>query len=80
MSESDNYTVKICDYYDSSVCDESDAYFSIESSPMITITSPNGGEVWSPGSSESITWDEYITAMNNFQSHGVIVRSLSNSI
>ena len=25
------------------------------------------------------SWDQYITALNNFQSHGVIVRALSNS-
>jgi subtilase-type serine protease len=25
------------------------------------------------------SWDQYITALNNFQSHGVIVRSISNS-
>ena len=30
-------------------------------------------------SANKTSWDQYITAMNNFQSHGVIVRSLSNS-
>ncbi len=28
----------------------------------ITVTSPNGGEVWSPGSTQSITWDENISS------------------
>jgi len=37
------------------VLDESDAPFTIQA-PSITITSPNGGEIWDMGSTYSITW------------------------
>jgi hypothetical protein len=37
--------------------DVSDANFSIVSSgPTVSVTSPNGGEVWEGGSTQSITW------------------------
>ena len=61
QTESDYYQIKIYDYYDASVYDLSDSYFTIEesssSTPSITVTSPNGGEDWERGSSQSITWD-----------------------
>ena len=46
------------DYWETILSDYSDNYFTIQqaSSPTITITSPNGGENWEPGSSHSITW------------------------
>ncbi|MFN8176402.1 MAG: Ser-Thr-rich GPI-anchored membrane family protein [bacterium] len=37
------------------VYDFSNAYFTIDS-PTITLTSPNGGEVWDVGSTHTITW------------------------
>lgn len=36
--------------------DVSDAVFTISQPPSITVTSPNGGEVWETGSSHPITW------------------------
>ncbi|MDP6861177.1 MAG: Ser-Thr-rich GPI-anchored membrane family protein [Candidatus Marinimicrobia bacterium] len=60
QTESDYYRIKIYDYYDESVYDLSDNYFTIgessSSTPSITVTSPNGGENWEPGSNETITW------------------------
>ena len=45
------------DYWENISSDYSDNYFTIQqaSSPTITVTSPNGGENWEPGSSHSIT-------------------------
>jgi hypothetical protein len=37
------------------VSDKSNDFFTI-SSPSITVTSPNGGEVWTLGTTENITW------------------------
>jgi hypothetical protein len=36
--------------------DTSDAVFSITPTPVITVTSPNGGEIWAGGTLENITW------------------------
>jgi len=38
------------------ISDTSDGYFTILE-PTIEVTSPNGGEVWEPGTDEAITWD-----------------------
>jgi len=40
------------------VFDQSDEYFTI-SHPKITITEPNGGEIWTPGDAETITWENF---------------------
>ena len=42
---------------DGSAADTSDAAFTIIIPPSITVTSPNGGEVWRIGESETITWE-----------------------
>ncbi len=47
--------VKISDVDNSSLSDVSDNVFTIYS-PSVTITSPNGGEVWKPGSNQFIAW------------------------
>jgi Leucine-rich repeat (LRR) protein len=39
-----------------SASDESDGMFSIIPAATITVTSPNGGENWAPGSAHNITW------------------------
>jgi RHS repeat-associated protein len=44
------------DAADGEPSDVSDAVFSIELSNSITVTSPNGGEVWEIGSTQTITW------------------------
>jgi hypothetical protein len=46
--------VKIIDEGDATVFDESDADFSIKGS--VTVTSPDGGEVWIVGETRNITW------------------------
>lgn len=50
------YTIKI-KQQGAPVSDESNAAFTIESAPPITVTSPNGGESWEIGSSQTITWE-----------------------
>jgi hypothetical protein len=42
--------------------DDSDAAFSILEPPQITVTSPNGGEVWTIGGIEKITWTSVSTS------------------
>ncbi len=59
-----DYSVRLgwFDYCGPSVEDASDVAFSIVGStplPDITVTSPNGGEVWAADTTESITWDSY---------------------
>ncbi|MCP4152288.1 MAG: hypothetical protein GY757_31410 [bacterium] len=44
---------------DGSVADSSNAVFTIEpapADPVISVTSPNGGEIWKVGSTEPVTW------------------------
>jgi len=49
--------IKITEFSNSSIYDESDAVFSITPvSNSVTVTSPNGGEVLSVGSTQIITW------------------------
>ncbi|RKY30980.1 MAG: hypothetical protein DRP68_05550, partial [Candidatus Omnitrophota bacterium] len=47
--------VKVTSLSDSSVSDASDLNFRIKG--VITVTAPNGGEVWIVGSTQNITWD-----------------------
>ena len=50
--------IRVCDA-DGDPCDMSDAVFTIDAcAPVetITVTSPNGGESWCVGSSQTITW------------------------
>jgi len=54
---SDTVKVKVTTEVPPLLEDESDDYFKIYS-PAITVTSPNGGEVWPvPGPEQEITWD-----------------------
>jgi len=55
-----NCLVRISDT-DRSPSDVSDAVFTIDST-YITITSPNGGEIWYVDSTYDITWDSYGTS------------------
>jgi photosystem II stability/assembly factor-like uncharacterized protein len=52
---SDECLIKISEVTDSIVNDISDAVFTI-SPPNITVTSPNGNEIWTNGSEYDITW------------------------
>jgi hypothetical protein len=48
--------VRIIDLNALAPADTSDAVFSIVGEPTIAVTSPNGGESWTPGSTRDITW------------------------
>jgi plastocyanin len=52
--------VRITSLTYASAVDISDANFTITSGPFITVTSPNGGETWADGSSQTITWSSNI--------------------
>jgi hypothetical protein len=54
--------VKVTDVTDATVSDESNADFSIMGG--FTVTSPNGGEVWTVASGQSITWNTDGTVAN----------------
>ncbi len=54
VSAGTGYTIKIIEAA-SGVNDSSNASFTIID-PIITVTSPNGGEVWKMGSTQTITW------------------------
>ncbi|MBN2120281.1 MAG: DUF2341 domain-containing protein [Candidatus Omnitrophica bacterium] len=47
--------VRITDNTESLITDDSDAVFSIVN-PVLTVTAPNGGELWTVGDTENITW------------------------
>ncbi|MBV6511219.1 MAG: hypothetical protein FMNOHCHN_00698 [Ignavibacteriaceae bacterium] len=53
---SNNCKIRISDAADGTPSDESDAVFSIAPEPAITVFTPNGGELWSFGTSQAITW------------------------
>ncbi len=54
--------VKITDLANTAVFDTSDANFAIRGS--FTLNSPNGGEVWTVGTSQNITWTRTGTILN----------------
>jgi len=51
-----NYVVKITSLTNANGNDLSNNFFTITAAPTITVTSPNGGESWSIGSTYPITW------------------------
>jgi hypothetical protein len=54
-----DYGVRVTSLEDTSVKDSSDGAFCIEAAPAtvtVTVTSPNGGESWALGSTQTITW------------------------
>ncbi|MCW9065635.1 MAG: T9SS type A sorting domain-containing protein [Ignavibacteriaceae bacterium] len=53
---SDQCLIKICDVSNPTFCDQSDSTFTIAPIPEITVTQPNGGEVWEVNSTHNITW------------------------
>ena len=78
--------VKVTDLNDATVFDESNANFTIRGA--FTLTSPNGGEKWKVGSSQTITWTTFGTIPNaklEYSTDGgatfpnVIVASVANS-
>ncbi len=50
-------TIRISDASNSTIRDLSNAYFKVvPETPTITVTSPNGGDVWAVGALKNITW------------------------
>lgn len=82
-SPSVNCLVRVTDYYDTAVKDVSDAVFTINAPvPTVTVTTPNGGQNWSAGTSQYIYWSSsYITnvkleySINNGNSWTTIISS-----
>jgi hypothetical protein len=52
-----DYRIKVSSTLNSSYYDYSDNNFSIAGLSNITVTSPNGSEIWQRGTSHNITWD-----------------------
>jgi hypothetical protein len=48
--------VRVSEADDGSPSDTSNAVFTISDEPIIQVTSPNGGESWPVGSTQTITW------------------------
>jgi hypothetical protein len=59
---SDSCLVRITDTATGGPSDTSDAIFTISSIPFITVSSPNGGEIWEVGSDHDITWTSINTS------------------
>ncbi|MCH7973564.1 MAG: hypothetical protein IH949_06710, partial [Bacteroidetes bacterium] len=59
VTQASDYTVVITSVTNGIVTDVSDANFTIQTS-SISVTSPNGGEIWDIGSSNNITWTDNI--------------------
>lgn len=55
-TDSDNCLIRITDINQTSVVDQSDAVFSINANDDIIVTSPNGGENWEVGTTQTIDW------------------------
>jgi hypothetical protein len=55
LTAGEDYKVRVTCNSDTNVYDLSDSNFTIGS--PITVTSPNGGEVWVAGTSQDITWN-----------------------
>ncbi|OLD78247.1 MAG: hypothetical protein AUG87_01935 [Candidatus Rokubacteria bacterium 13_1_20CM_4_70_14] len=77
--------VRVTNVNDSTVFDDSDANFKIQGA--LTVTSPNGGEKWTVGSSRAITWTRTGSVANvkleyskdNFATATVIAASTPNT-
>src|SRR3989449_971976 len=77
--------VRVTNVNDSTVFDDSDANFKIQGA--LTVTSPNGGEKWTVGSSRAITWTRTGSIANvmreyskdNFATRTVITASTPNT-
>ena len=55
LEPGDAYEVRLVSS-DGNLTDTSNGNFSLQSGPTITIISPNGGETWETGTTETITW------------------------
>ena len=78
LTPMNNYKVRIHSTSDLDIEDYSDNYFSIRSgsSSSINVNTPNGGETWTLGSSQNITWSS-----NNFPGYiGIQLYSGTNYV
>jgi len=79
-----DYRIKVSSILNAAITDMSDADFSISSgSPggSVTVTSPNGGEGWQKGTTQTITWTDNLTENVKIEliKGGVTTTVLSNS-
>ena len=86
-NDSGNCLIRVTDKNNTSVLDQSDATFTISPNEDIIITSPNGGESWEVGSSQTTTWVSAPTtsryyvyySVNNGSSWTNLTNTYSNS-
>ena len=85
---STEYKVKISSAVNPLISDMSDANFSINAGiigTFVTVTSPNGGETWTAGTANTITWTSDVTGylrillLKNGLQYAVIARALPNT-
>ena len=64
LTAASDYSIRVTDTANSSYSDTSNATFTLTASPTcaITVTAPNGGETWSKGQPQTITWSSSGTA------------------
>lgn len=55
-TQATNCKVRISDAQDGEPNDMSDNFFSVDVEPSLNMVAPNGGEIWSSGSSKEIRW------------------------
>ncbi|MEI6520205.1 MAG: PQQ-binding-like beta-propeller repeat protein [bacterium] len=81
-----DYKIKISSVGNPLISSKSVSNFSIIALPTITVTSPNGGEIWVQGSSQSINWKSTGSISNvkieflyNDTPSNVIINNMSNN-
>ena len=80
LESGSDYKVKLSSVIDSTVSDISDSNFTIIGN-QVTVTTPNGGEDWSIGSSQKITWTDNFTENIDIQLYkgGIFHSIVTNS-
>jgi len=87
MAAGTDFTVKVASCTDPTVFDVSDASFSITggAGSVINVTAPNGGETWTAGTSNTITWTSDVTGnvkislLKNGVQFSLVALSVANS-
>lgn len=65
METRNDYKIIVTSLSDSSVKDESNSTFTIaDPDPALSVTSPNGGETWTAGTTHNITWSSVSIPVN----------------
>ncbi|MDI3504164.1 MAG: hypothetical protein PWP64_1100 [Candidatus Cloacimonadota bacterium] len=64
ISQASDYRVKITSNENQNVYDFGDNYFTINQPPSLTVSSPDGGEVWYKGQSYAIRWTQNLIPGN----------------